>query len=415
MTVHIIGGGVAGLCAAWYLQRAGFSVTVIDKSDFSDGCSHGNAGMIVPSHFVPLAAPGVIAQGIRWMFRAKSPFYIQPRLSFDLMQWLWHFYRSCTREHVQRAMPVLLDFNCLSRELYRDLANTKGFAFDFESRGLLMLCKTPQALHEETEVAEQAHALGMEVQVMKSDEAQRLESGIRLEAAGGVFYPGDAHFYPNKFMAQLRAALQNRGVQFRFGANVCGFETANGRIRQIVLSSGETVGVENVVLAAGAWSAKVLKALGLRLLMQDGKGYSLTLSQPVLRPAYPTILVEARVAITPMGADLRIGGTLEITNLSSRINSSRLAGIIESVPKYYPDLQIEMPPLQTVWHGFRPCTPDGLPYLGRSQRFSNLIVATGHAMMGMSLGPATGQVVAEILQEQAPSVDIRLFRIERFG
>lgn len=415
MKIHIIGGGVVGLCSAWYLRQAGFEVTVIDKGDLSEGCSYGNAGMIVPSHFMPLAAPGVIAQGIRWMFNSKSPFYIKPRLNLELMQWLWQFYRSCTWENVQNAMPILRDFNNLSKELYHNFSQTEGFDFDFEARGLLMLCKNPKILHEEAEVAEQAHILGIEAKPLNSSEVQQLESGIKLDVAGGVFYPGDAHLYSNKFMAQLKTALRNSGVTLLSHKKVNGFITENGKINKILLANNETLDVGHVVLATGSWSAKILKTLGIRLLMQDGKGYSITLQNPDIKPLYPTILVEARVAITPMGEDLRIGGTLEISNLSSKINPSRLAGILESVPKYYPELKPETPPLKEVWHGFRPCTPDGLPYIGRSERFSNLTYATGHAMMGMSLGPATGKLVAEILQNQQPSIPLELFIPERFA
>ncbi|HMO38583.1 MAG TPA: FAD-dependent oxidoreductase [Saprospiraceae bacterium] len=415
MNIHIIGGGVAGLCTAWYLRQAGFEVTVLDQGDLMDGCSHGNAGMIVPSHFIPMAAPGVITQGIRWMFNSKSPFYIKPRLNAELLQWLWQFYRSCTPENVREAMPVLRDFNNLSKKLYHNFAQTDGFDFDYEARGLLMLCKNPKTLHEEAEVAEKAHALGLEAKVLNASEVQQLEANIKLDVTGGVFYPGDAHLYSNKFMTQLKTALRNSGVVLLSHKKVNGFETTNGRINKILLANNEQLNVEHVVLAAGSWSAKVLKMLGIRLLMQDGKGYSITLEHPVIKPLYPTILLEARVAITPMGSDLRIGGTLEISNLSTKINPARLAGILESVPQYYPELKPAMPPLDTVWHGFRPCTPDGLPYIGRSEKFANLTYATGHAMMGMSLGPATGKLVTEMIQNQKPSIDVRLFRPERFG
>lgn len=415
MNVHIIGGGVVGLCSAWYLRQAGFSVTVIDKSDMTDGASYGNAGMIVPSHVIPLAAPGVIAQGIRWMFDAKSPFYIKPRLSLELMQWLWQFYRACNAKQVAQAMPVLRDYNLLSKELYQQFTQTPGFDFDMEERGVLMLCRTEQMLHEEAEVAARAREVGLAAKLLNTSEIQALESDIKVNVQGGVHYPGDAHFYSNKFMAQLKANLRQAGVRLLSNKKVVRLNAPNGKINQILLEGGEILDVENVVLAAGSWSAKVLKQLGIKLLMQDGKGYSITLKNPLIRPKYPTLLMESRVAVTPMGADLRIGGTLEISNLSSKINPKRLAGIIEAIPKFYPELQVEMPKLENVWHGFRPCTPDGLPYMGRSKKYPNLVLANGHAMMGMSLGPASGKLVAEILQDQQPSIDLALFRPERFA
>lgn len=415
MKVHIIGGGVVGLCSAWYLRQAGFDVTVIDKSDMTDGASYGNAGMIVPSHVIPLAAPGVIAQGIRWMFDAKSPFYIKPRLSLELMQWLWQFYRACNAKQVTQAMPVLRDYNILSKNLYRALSQTPGFEFDMEEQGLLMLCRTEKMLHEEAEVAAQARMVGLDAKVLNASEVQKLESSIKLDVQGGIFYPGDAHFYSNKFMAQLKANLDKAGVEFLSNKKVVGFNTQAGKISQILLENNEKINTEQVVISAGSWSAKVLKQLGIKVLMQDGKGYSITLQHPPIRPKYPTLLMESRVAVTPMGADLRIGGTLEISNLSPKINPKRLTGIIESIPIFYPELQVGMPKLENVWHGFRPCTPDGLPYMGRSKKYPNLILANGHAMMGMSLGPASGKLVLEILQGKKPSIDLQLFTPERFA
>ena len=191
------------MCSAWYLRKAGFEVSVIDKGDLTDGCSFGNAGMIVPSHFIPMAAPGVIAQGIRWMFDSKSPFYIKPRLDLDLAQWLWAFYRSCTRENVQRAMPVLRDYHQLSKALFREFAQTEGFDFDFETKGLLMLCKNPKTLREEAGAAENAHDLCIETQVLNAAGVQLREPGIRLEAEGGGVSPGDALLYSNKLVAVL--------------------------------------------------------------------------------------------------------------------------------------------------------------------------------------------------------------------
>jgi len=284
-----------------------------------------------------------------------------------------------------------------------------------EERGVLMLCRTEQMLHEEAEVAARAREVGLEAKLLNTSKVQELESDIKVNVQGGVHYPGDAHFYSNKFMAQLKANLRQAGVRLLSNKKVVRLNAPNGKINQILLEGGEILDVENVVLAAGSWSAKVLKQLGIKLLMQDGKGYSITLKNPLIRPKYPTLLMESRVAVTPMGADLRIGGTLEISNLSSKINPKRLEGIIEAIPKFYPELQVKIPKLENVWHGFRPCTPDGLPYMGRSKKYPNLVLANGHAMMGMSLGPASGKLVAEILQDQQPSIDLALFRPERFA
>lgn len=412
--ITIIGGGIIGLSSAWYLNEAGYQVTVVDQSDLLDGTSHGNAGMIVPSHFVPLAAPGVIQQGLKWMLDSKSPFYIKPRLNVDLMQWVWRFYRSCTPEKVQKAMPILQAYNEWSKELYQAFAKEPNFDFCFEKKGLLMLYQSSKVGEEEIEMAEQAHALGLKAEILSAMEVQALEKDIPLDVAGGVYYPGDAHLYPNLFIAQLQQVLLKRGVNILSNTSITNFKKDKGQVSHLQTQDGRVIPVQKVLVCAGSWSAELLKKLRLKILLQDGKGYSITLKKPKNKPAYPTILTEAKVAITPMGEDLRIGGTLELSNLSPKVNRNRLQGILESVPKYYPGFEMDQADLQEVWHGFRPCTPDGLPYMGALPTYKNLYLATGHAMMGMSLGPATGKLMAEMIQGKSTQLDLSLFKPDRF-
>lgn len=413
MKIHIIGGGIIGLCSAYYLRKEGFEVEIIDQVQ-AGSASDGNAGMIVPSHFIPLAAPGVIAKGIRWMFQSRSPFYIKPVASLELASWLWQFYRACDQTKVNRAMPVLRDYHQLSKALYKEMASTPGFEFSFEEKGLMMLYRSEKVGKEEAEAAEIAHQLGIEARVLDASQVAGVETGTRTDVLGGVFYPGDAHLYPNLLMNQLEAWLRDTGVVFHCNSGVTSLETKNGKIAAIHSQSGERIPCEQVVVAAGVWSGQLLRKIGINCLLQDGKGYSVTFPGLDKRPSIPTILLEARVAVTPMGQDLRVGGTLEISHLSNKISHPRFQAIAESIPVYYPDIQVSDVDLRQVWHGFRPCSPDGLPYLGRSRKYDNLIVATGHAMMGLSLGPATGKVVAELAKYQPLSVENQLFEVERF-
>jgi D-amino-acid dehydrogenase len=411
--IGILGGGIIGLSSAYYLNREGHNVTIIDQSDLSDGCSHGNAGMIVPSHFVPLAAPGMISKGLRWMFDSTSPFYVKPRFDKELIKWGYHFYRSATKEHVQKSAPALKEISLLSKSLYREWKQQLPFDFGYDERGLLMLYQTKETEHEEAKTAKMARKYGIEAHILSSSEVQKLEPYVKVNSRGAVYFPGDAHLIPQKLVSHLINYLKDKGVQFQSATTILDFITENQKIKIIKTDKGEFA-FDEVIMALGSWSGKVSQQLHLNLPMQAGKGYSFLLDDVAKNVRIPSIFLEARVAVTPMANSLRFGGTMEIGGVNRFINMNRVKGIVDSIPKYYPDMKISMPLKEKVWHGLRPCSPDGLPYIGRSDRFENLIIATGHSMMGLSLGPATGLLVAEIIDHKKSSMDIELFRPFRF-
>ena len=394
--VVIVGGGIVGLWCAWHLQQAGRQVTIIDKGIYEDGCSFGNAGMIVPSHFIPMASPGIIATGIRWMFKKDSPFYIRPRLNLELAQWLFLFYRSASRKHVEESAELLRDMHQDSRELYRQLNQTPGFQFEFQQKGILMLYKSQGAEKDELETAEKAHQLGIEAKQLTPDQLKLLEPGLEMSVRGAIHYPRDAHLTPQLFMRQMKQMLEQSGVEFIHECEVLDIDDQGNSGVYISILNKEKLHARNVVVASGSWSGRLMKKSGYRLPMQDGKGYSMTLSNPQLKPSIPAILHEARVAITPMGSDLRISGTLEISGMDDMINQHKVDSILRSVPEYYPQLDVSS--YGNVWFGYRPCTPDGMPYIGRWKEGSSVIIATGHAMMGLSLAPVTGRIVSDIIK-----------------
>jgi D-amino-acid dehydrogenase len=413
MRVTVLGGGIIGLCSAYYLKKAGHDVTVFDQSPLDDGCSFGNAGMIVPSHIIPLAAPGMIAKGIRWMFNSKSPFYVRPRLSLDLFQWGIQFYRHANQAHVAKSTPALKELSLFSKACYQQLARELPFDFGYHERGLLMLYKTAAAEHEEGETAELANRYGVAAKVLTESEVQALEPDVRVQVRGGVFYPGDAHLTPQVFLRGLIQYLQKEGVAIHASTRVEGFTIRESGVSEIHTAAGN-FSCDHMVLAAGSWSGEVARQLNLRLPMQAGKGYSFTMPDVKNNVSIPSILLEARVAVTPMGNSLRFGGTMEIAGVNHDINMQRVRGIAEAVPRYYPDMSVTLPDKQHIWHGLRPCSPDGLPYIGRLKNLPNVIVATGHAMMGLSLGPGTGKLVAELVNEVPTSTSLRAFNPERF-
>ncbi|ASZ14239.1 FAD-dependent oxidoreductase [Chitinophaga pendula] len=414
MQAVIIGGGIIGLSSAYYLRESGWEVTVIDSGNMQDNCSFGNMGMIVPSHFVPLAAPGIVQQGIRWMFNSRSPFYVKPRFSRALLSWGWQFMRSATREHVVKSAVPLRDINLLSKSLYAQWGSAEWMNAGLTHRGILMYYRTPEVAEEEAHLAATARQMGLDVQVLNSRELQLLEPEVAMDVLGAVHYRCDAHLYPNAMMQQLYRQLTVMGVRFVPQQAVTAIKHA-GRAIQAVVGGQQTYTADLFVLAAGSWSPALAEMTGIRIPLMAGKGYSFTQNMPAKLLQVPAILCEARVAITPMQGHMRYGGTMELAGINPQVNMKRVEGIVRAVQQYLPGLEVGMPAQEQVWHGFRPCSPDGLPYIGYTKRYNNLLMATGHAMMGMSLGPATGKLIAELAMEQPGSVDIRAFDPDRFG
>ncbi len=412
MSVHIIGGGVVGLCTAWFLNKKGVDVTVIDRDDCSKGTSFGNAGMIVPSHFIPMASPGVIAKGLKWMFKSTSPFYIKPQLNWSLLQWLWKFYKSCNEKHVKKSIPLLLEFNQWSKSIYDQINDELGSDVGLEHKGLLMLYRTKSQEVEEIEMAEEAHSIGVDVKVLSCTDVQTLEKDVQLDVRGGIYFPGDAHIHPGVFMRFLKKELEMRGVEFIKG-EIATIHRNSDRISKLVMRDGSDMEIDKLIVTAGSWTSRLLKSVGVKLLLQPGKGYSFTQSKPSDSPGIPTILTEAKVAVTPMLNQLRVGGTLELGQFSSDINTSRLKGIYESINAYYPNLRLDQLDHNQVWMGYRPCSPDGLPFIGQLSQLENTYVGTGHGMMGMSLGPATGKLLSELFLNNKVSPSYRHFNPNR--
>jgi len=411
--VIIIGGGIIGLSSAFYLQDAGYKVTVLDTTDMQQGCSYGNAGYVCPSHFVPLATPGIIKQGLKWMLNAKSPFYVQPRLSGELISWGLKFMKSATKEHVERSAIPLRDIALLSKQLYESWAQLPGMDFAYEPKGMLELFKTEENAHHAEHTLKDALALGLDTRLLNKAELQAMEPGADIDAIGALYFAGDAQLYPNKLMQCLLNWLQQKGVRLIGSQEVTGFIT-EGKVLKGVKTASQQYPADHVVLAAGVWSSAVAKQLNLRLPMVGGRGYSVTYENAPYKVHHSIILSEARVAISPMdGNKIRFGGTMEITGVNAPPRMQRVQGILESVKRYFPAYDIPMPAADKVWYGYRPCSADGLPYIGNVQPYTNLTIATGHSMLGISLGAGTGKLVSELVQGVPSSMDITPFHPQR--
>lgn len=411
--VIIVGAGIVGLSSAYFLQQRGHKVMVIDAGDGSRNCSVGNAGFFCPSHVVPLAAPGMIAQGIKWMLNAKSPFYIKPKLDWDLIRWAWLFNKASTASRVKQAAPLLNELTIKSQQLIEEIIQREKLDAGYIKSGLLMVCQSEKSLLHEIEAAEMAKAFGQPAQILSASEAAEMNPGIEMKMKGAVYFPNDSLSSPHVLTKNLKKLLTEKGVEFFENVAVDSIGAERHFVTHLT-SNEQSFEADEYVFTAGISSYGLMKALGLNLRMQGGKGYSFMLTEPEVMPRVPAIFVDGKVSMSPMRDGLRFSGTMEINGLNDDINPKRIDGIIETIIRFLPTYKKEDFESLTPWSGFRPCTPDGLPFIGRPRSFSNVTIATGHAMLGLTLGPVSGEIVADIVSDEPVFTNISLLDVDRY-
>lgn len=409
--VIVIGGGIIGLCSAYYLQKRGHQVTIVDQSNLDSGASYVNAGYLSPSHIIPLSAPGVMKKGVKWMFDSSSPLYIKPRLEPNFLKWVWAFNKSCHPKHVTKAIPAIKSIALLSQDLYDDIKSDENFTFQYEKKGLLMLCQTEKMLEEEVNTVRIANQEGLSAREMTLKDIKNLEPNVKMNVKGATYYQCDSHTTPHEFMDEMKAHLKSVGVQFFKNEKVEDLEVTNEVITAIKTNK-QVLKADEFVLSAGSWSYMLSKKLGLKLLLQAGKGYRINTVRST-GITIPAIFAESKVAVTPMNGFTRFAGTMEIAGINHNINRTRVEAIANAVSKYYPEISLNSQEKQDAASGLRPVSPDGLPYIGKSSKCKNLTIATGHAMMGWSMATATGRLVSEIISNTKPSLDLKAFHPDR--
>jgi len=407
--VIIIGGGIVGLSTAYYLQQESCEVIVIDKSDIKAGASFVNAGYISPSHVIPLAAPGMVASGIKMMFNPASPFYLKPRFDADLWRWAWAFNKSATAKHVKEVAPIIKDLTVFSRELYQEMKDQKIFDFQFERKGLLMCYQTSKFEDKEAHMAEVARAQGLKVTQITKGELQKMEPEINAE--GAYYYTCDAHATPGDFMLKMHNYLKTKGVTFYTDETVLDFNFNADTVKTITTTK-QTLSFDELVIATGSWTPILAKKLGIKMLIQAGKGYRINVHRKT-GINYPAILAERNTAVTPMEGFTRFGGTMEIAGINHNINPVRVKAIADAANAFYPNVTINNDEMAEADSGLRPVSPDGLPFIGRTKNFKNLCFAAGHSMMGWSQGPATGKLVSELIIGKKISFNLDAFSPDR--
>jgi len=402
--VLIIGGGPVGLSCAYYLLKSGRKVTIVDSNEIGKGSGSGNAGHIVPSHIIPLAAPGVVTSALKWMLDpSHSPFGMKVSLTPGYLAWLWQFASACSQDNVERGIKPLYELGQLSADNFARIIAEEKFDCAYQQKGLLFLYKTEKAFHDGQHEGEFMQKHGIPVSVYDRAKVHEIEPAALDDVIGGVHFTGDAHLDPAAFLRLLRERVRAMGAELVENASVTGFESAEGKVRVVRTRAGE-MEAEQVILAAGAWSPFVVRDLKIKIPIQPARGYSLTMPATKMMPSHALILGERRVAVTPMGARLRFTGRLEIGNYSMEPNPVWIRRIENSAREY---LRLdETLDVKETWAGLRPVTPSGVPMIGFAPNYKNLILATGHAMLGLSLAPGTGQLVAELANGQTSAVQL---------
>jgi D-amino-acid dehydrogenase len=410
--VVVVGGGVIGVACAHYLQQAGWSVTVIDRGTIGGACSHGNCGLVCPSHVLPLAEPGAIQQAIRSLLNPDAPFRVKPRVDFGLWLWMWHFARRCnqrdmvaTGHHIQ---PILES----SLAEYRHLIEVERLNCEWQRRGLLFAYQTKQPFEAYAATDRLlAETFGEPARRFEGDAVCELEPALKPGLAGGWFYEHDAHLRPDKLLSSWRTLLESRGVAFIEQCEFRDFALEHGRVSQVQTSQGPLV-ADAVVMATGALTPRLSESLGCRVPIQPGKGYSITMPRPARCPAIPLIFPEHRVAVTPMQSGYRLGSIMEFAGYDDRISPQRLQLLTRGAVPYLHEPTAE--PVVEQWTGWRPMTWDSLPIIDRAPVAENVWIAAGHNMVGISMAPGTGRLVAELLSGQPTHLDPQPYALRRF-
>lgn len=411
--VVVIGGGVIGAACAYYLARDAQRVTVLDRGLFGRGCSHGNCGYVSPSHVLPLTAPGAFGMALKSLFRPSSPFRVQPRFDPALWGWLLQFARRCNTRDMLRAAEGIHAILKSSRGLYDELFREEPFECEWQTRGLLFVFHTRKGLVHH---AETAHLLedrfGLSIRRFDADALAALEPALKPGLAGAFLYDNDAHLRPDRLMSSWRRVLEARGVVIREQCEVQGFARRDGRATAVRTAAGE-IPADAIVVATGAWTPFLNRELGCRVPIQPGKGYSMTMPRPARCPQFPLMFEEHRIAVTPMQSGYRLGSTMEFAGYDATLNRRRLDYLRQGARHYLHEPDAE--PIAEEWCGWRPMTYDSLPVIDRAPAFENVWIAAGHNMLGVSMSPATGKLVAELIGGREPHLAAEHYAVSRFG
>jgi D-amino-acid dehydrogenase len=409
--VLIIGGGAIGLATALALLEAGRSVRILDAGAVGGGASHGNCGTITPSHAPPLAAPGVVAQALRWMFTPDAPLYLKPRLDPALWHWLLRFAARCNprdwRQSTQARAALLND----ARARLADWVSRYGLQCEFEEEGLDYVFRDPRKFQQYVDESRLLAGFGIATEIFGGSDYEREEPAMLPGVAGAIRFPGDARLRPDRYVAELARVVRERGGLIEEQCRVDRLEPTPDGV-SLATSRGERKGGD-AVIALGAWTPAFARRLGIRAPIQPGKGYSITYSRPARVPRHPMVLKDRSVCVTVWGSGFRLGSTMEFSGHDDTLNATRLAALERGAREFLREpVGAEV---HERWCGWRPMTWDDLPLLGRAPGQRKVWIAAGHGMLGISMSTATGQLMADLMTGRPPAFDPSPYRPERFA
>lgn len=410
--VLVLGGGVIGLSCALALLHRGASVRVLERGQAGCGASHGNCGTLTPSHAIPLTLPGTPWKALHWMLRRDAPLYVNPRPDWERWRWLLGFARRCNLALAERAALARAAILQRSSMLLPQVLAAEGIGCEYAAAGNLYVYHDRRALvHDQREI-EWLARLGVVAEALPGARVQAMEPALLPGVVGGILHVNDAQLRPDRLVDGLARRVRECGGVIETGAAINGFRCASGRIDAVLTARGGFNG-ERVLMALGAWTPQVASKLGLKVPIQPGKGYSITMSRPDPCPQHALVLKEPSVCVTAWGSGYRLGSTMEFSGYDERLNRTRLDALRRGAAAYLKvPLGAEM---REEWWGWRPMCVDEMPLIGPVRHWNNLMLATGHGMLGVSMSAATAELIAALVAGEAPAIDPLPYSPMRFG
>ncbi|HCY88437.1 MAG TPA: amino acid dehydrogenase [Desulfobacteraceae bacterium] len=409
--ITIIGGGVIGLACAHYLLDEGCRVTIVERDLVGAGSSHGNCGLLYYSDALPLCTPGAVSKEIVRTLCGTSPLYVKPEPDFGRLFWLARFAGHCRHTHMRQAAKDKLPILQYSAHLFEALWQLPDMACELEKKGILYVFKEHKNFKKFGETSEYLDQFDLGWEPMTASQALELEPAFTDDIAGAWYSRVDHHLRPDLLMRNWRKHLVQKGLTVIENCSVLDFIREGGRLSGIKTTQG-TITDDAFVLATGAWSSPLASKLKLKLPIQPGKGYSITMNRPEPCPSLPCILYEKNMVVTPWESGYRLGGTMEFSGFGTHLNQHRLNKLKSGAAEYMKSPYGTI--CQEEWTSLRPMTWDDMPVIDRAPGYENLVVATGHGMLGLTLATGTGKLVSDMLLNKPTKIPVHPYRMDRF-